>query len=53
MKRALAAVLGGAVFAATGAIWLLYALDYNLSVAVWVGIIALAGRSSAAVAAAR
>ena len=37
------AVLGGAVFAATGAIWLLYALDYNLSVAVWVGIIALAG----------
>ncbi|MYE23333.1 MAG: efflux RND transporter permease subunit [Gammaproteobacteria bacterium] len=37
------AVLGGAVFAATGAIWLLYALDYNLSVAVWVGAIALAG----------
>ena len=37
------AVLGGAVFAATGAIWLLHALDYNLSVAVWVGIIALAG----------
>ena len=37
------AVLGGAVFAATGAIWLLYALDYNLSVAVWVGIIALTG----------
>jgi Cu(I)/Ag(I) efflux system membrane protein CusA/SilA len=26
-----------------GAIWLLYLLDYNLSVAVWVGLIALAG----------
>ncbi len=26
-----------------GSIWLLYALDYNLSVAVWVGLIALAG----------
>ena len=26
-----------------GAFWLLYLLDYNLSVAVWVGIIALAG----------
>ena len=26
-----------------GAFWLLWALDYNLSVAVWVGIIALAG----------
>ena len=36
-------VLLGAPFALTGAIWLLYALDYNLSVAVWVGIIALAG----------
>ena len=36
-------VLVGAPFALTGAIWLLYALDYNLSVAVWVGIIALAG----------
>ena len=36
-------VLFGAPFALTGAIWLLYALDYNLSVAVWVGIIALAG----------
>jgi Cu(I)/Ag(I) efflux system membrane protein CusA/SilA len=30
-------------FSLVGAIWLLYALDYNLSVAVWVGIIALAG----------
>ena len=36
-------VLAGAPFAVTGAIWLLHALDYNLSVAVWVGIIALAG----------
>jgi Cu(I)/Ag(I) efflux system membrane protein CusA/SilA len=26
-----------------GAFWILYLLDYNLSVAVWVGIIALAG----------
>ena len=26
--------------------WLLYALDYNLSIAVWVGIIALAGLSA-------
>ena len=30
-------------FALIGAIWLLAALQYNLSVAVWVGIIALAG----------
>ncbi len=30
-------------FAMTGSIWLLYLLDYNLSIAVWVGIIALAG----------
>ena len=36
-------VLAGAPFALTGAIWLLYALDFNFSVAVWVGIIALAG----------
>lgn len=26
-----------------GAVWLLYLLDYNMSVAVWVGLIALAG----------
>ena len=26
-----------------GAFWLLYLLDYNLSIAVWVGLIALAG----------
>ncbi len=30
-------------FSLVGAIWLLYLLDYNLSIAVWVGIIALAG----------
>ena len=30
-------------FSLVGAIWLLYLLDYNLSVAVWVGMIALAG----------
>ncbi len=36
-------VLCGAPFALTGAVWLLYGLDYNLSVAVWVGMIALAG----------
>src|SRR5205823_2872320 len=30
-------------FSLVGAIWLLYLLNYNISVAVWVGIIALAG----------
>jgi Cu(I)/Ag(I) efflux system membrane protein CusA/SilA len=30
-------------FAMTGSLWLLWLLDYNLSIAVWVGIIALAG----------
>ncbi|MEX2468052.1 MAG: CusA/CzcA family heavy metal efflux RND transporter [Gemmatimonadota bacterium] len=30
-------------FALVGSVWLLWALDYNLSVAVWVGLIALAG----------
>jgi len=30
-------------FSLTGSEWLLYALDYNLSIAVWVGMIALAG----------
>jgi Cu(I)/Ag(I) efflux system membrane protein CusA/SilA len=30
-------------FSAVGAIWLLYALDYNMSIAVWVGLIALLG----------
>ena len=30
-------------FSLVGAIWLIYLLGYNMSVAVWVGIIALAG----------
>ncbi len=30
-------------FSLVGAVWLLWILDYNLSVAVWVGVIALAG----------
>jgi Cu(I)/Ag(I) efflux system membrane protein CusA/SilA len=30
-------------FSAVGAVWLLYFLDYNLSIAVWVGLIALMG----------
>jgi Cu(I)/Ag(I) efflux system membrane protein CusA/SilA len=30
-------------FSAVGAIWLLYLLNYNLSIAVWVGLIALLG----------
>jgi copper/silver efflux system protein len=30
-------------FSAVGAIWLLYALGYNVSIAVWVGLIALLG----------
>ena len=36
-------VLAGVPFATSGAFCVLYLLDYNLSVAVWVGIIALAG----------
>jgi Cu(I)/Ag(I) efflux system membrane protein CusA/SilA len=36
-------VLACLPFSVLGAAWLLYWLDYNLSVAVWVGIIALAG----------
>ena len=36
-------VLLAVPFSLIGAIWLLYFLDYNLSVAVWVGLIALAG----------
>lgn len=36
-------VLLSVPFAAIGAIWYLHYLSYNLSVAVWVGIIALAG----------
>ena len=30
-------------FSAIGAIWLIYLLDYNISIAVWVGVIALMG----------
>jgi Cu(I)/Ag(I) efflux system membrane protein CusA/SilA len=30
-------------FSAVGAVWLLWLLDYNMSIAVWVGIIALMG----------
>ena len=30
-------------FSLVGAFWLLYLLGYNMSVAVWVGLIALAG----------
>ncbi|MBL8206205.1 MAG: efflux RND transporter permease subunit [Blastocatellia bacterium] len=30
-------------FSAVGAVWLLYSLDYNMSIAVWVGLIALLG----------
>ncbi|HKP56075.1 MAG TPA: CusA/CzcA family heavy metal efflux RND transporter [Polyangiales bacterium] len=30
-------------FSLVGAVWLLYLLDYHMSVAVWVGVIALAG----------
>jgi Cu(I)/Ag(I) efflux system membrane protein CusA/SilA len=36
-------VLLSVPFSLVGSIWLLYFLDYNLSIAVWVGIIALAG----------
>src|SRR3989304_6145673 len=36
-------VLLAVPFSLIGAFWTLYMLDYNISVAVWVGIIALAG----------
>ncbi len=36
-------VLLAVPFSAVGAVWFLYALDYNMSVAVWVGLIALLG----------
>ena len=39
----IAIVLLAVPFSLIGAFWILYLLDYNLSVAVWVGIIALAG----------
>jgi Cu(I)/Ag(I) efflux system membrane protein CusA/SilA len=38
-----AIVLSAVPFSLLGAVWLLYALDYHLSVAVWVGMLALAG----------
>ena len=38
-----AIVLLAVPFSAVGAVWLLYLLDYNLSIAVWVGLIALMG----------
>jgi Cu(I)/Ag(I) efflux system membrane protein CusA/SilA len=36
-------VLLAVPFSMIGGVWLLYLLDYNMSIAVWVGIIALAG----------
>jgi len=36
-------VLLAVPFSLTGAAWLLFLLDYHLSAAVWVGLIALAG----------
>ena len=38
-----AIVLLAVPFSLVGAFWLLYLLGYNMSVAVWVGLIALAG----------
>jgi Cu(I)/Ag(I) efflux system membrane protein CusA/SilA len=38
-----AIVLLSVPFSAVGAIWLLYALGYNMSIGVWVGLIALMG----------
>ncbi len=38
-----AIVLLAVPFSAIGAVWLLYALDYNMSIGVWVGLIALLG----------
>jgi Cu(I)/Ag(I) efflux system membrane protein CusA/SilA len=36
-------VLLAVPFSLVGSFWLLYLLNYNMSIAVWVGIIALAG----------
>jgi Cu(I)/Ag(I) efflux system membrane protein CusA/SilA len=36
-------VLLAVPFSAIGAVWFLYLLDYNMSIAVWVGLIALVG----------
>jgi Cu(I)/Ag(I) efflux system membrane protein CusA/SilA len=38
-----ALVMAAVPFSAIGAVWLLWALDYNVSIAVWVGLIALMG----------
>jgi len=38
-----AIVLLAVPFSLVGAVWLLWALDYDMSIAVWVGLIALAG----------
>ena len=38
-----AIVLLAVPFSLVGAVWLLWLLDYNMSIAVWVGLIALAG----------
>jgi Cu(I)/Ag(I) efflux system membrane protein CusA/SilA len=38
-----AIILLAVPFSAIGAIWFLYLLDYNMSIAVWVGLIALLG----------
>ncbi|HET9960119.1 MAG TPA: CusA/CzcA family heavy metal efflux RND transporter [Polyangiaceae bacterium] len=38
-----AVVMLAVPFSAVGAVWLLYALGYNMSIAVWVGLIALMG----------
>jgi Cu(I)/Ag(I) efflux system membrane protein CusA/SilA len=45
MKSAFKAfvVLLAVPFSLVGAVWLLYLLDYNMSIGVWVGMIALAG----------
>ncbi len=43
-----AIVFLGVPFSVVGAVWLLWVLDYNMSVAVWVGLIALAGLSAEA-----
>jgi Cu(I)/Ag(I) efflux system membrane protein CusA/SilA len=38
-----ALVMAAVPFSAIGAVWFLWALDYNISIAVWVGLIALMG----------
>ena len=41
-----AIVLSAVPFSIIGSVWLLYVLHYNWSIAVWVGLIALAGLSA-------